>query len=244
VGQDNGVRPSENPGRPHLETNNGFVPIVPTKPACASSSPQAFKYVPPWKGFQRAPFPAPAATYAVPWTGQVPYGNCHNRLPLSHSIADGKYTLIGGQHIAKAVVEWRVADQSPHKGVPLPKLPQWMREVNAQVLKRGTPPEVCAAAAGRHQRQQMRTTASSTSQHCRHFCVRLKGVDVDTGLKLDVVVKILMDSGIPLENLLGKQKRKKAPTKTPTKKGKEPANAKDAVVQRDDSNDPITKKEV
>ena len=43
------------------------------------------------------------------------------------------------------------------------KLPAWMREVNAQVLKVGTPADVCAAAARRHQRQQMRTTASSTS---------------------------------------------------------------------------------
>ena len=117
-----------------------------------------------------------------------------------------------------------------------------MREVNAQVLKRHTPVEICAAAAGRHQRQQMRTTASSTSQWCRHFCVRLKGVNVDAGLKLDVVVKILLDSGMPMENLVGKEKKKKASQKK--EKDAAQGEKKTAVAQKDDKADPITKEQV
>ena len=119
------------------------------------------------------------------------------------------------------------------------RLPQWMREVNAQVLKPRTPVEVCAAAAGRHQRQQIQTTASSTSQHCRPFCIRLKGVDVDAGLKLDVVLKILMDSGMPMENLVGKEKKKKASQKK--EKDAAQGEKKTAVAQKDDKPAPITK---
>ena len=65
---------------------------------------------------------------------------------------------------------------------------------------------------------------------------------MDAGLKLDVVVKILMDSGMPLENLVGKEKKKKAGHKKEKDAAK--GEKKTAVAQKDDKGDPITKEQV
>ena len=106
---------------------------------------------------------------------------------------------------------------SKYEGLPKNSLPDWLQYVSATVLKAGTPTSVCTAAAGRHQRMQESSTPSTMSQWCQYFCITLKGKKekFDDGIPMDMLVKLLFDSGIPLSKLLpqaGSKKPKKGHT--------------------------------
>ena len=91
-----------------------------------------------------------------------------------------------------------------------------MRVVSATVLKSNTPIAVCTAAAGRHQRSQESATASTMSQWCQYFCISLNKLKTtfESVVEMDVLIKLLFDSGIPLKKLLpdARKKTKKAKT--------------------------------
>ena len=126
-------------------------------------------------------------TSPVPFTGWESTRNVSNCCNRSYPLSYGVFTLIGGQHVGKAVQMWPEEPTCRWNGTPRSRLPPWLREVTAQVLENGTPPDVCAAAASRHQRQHMRTTTSTTSQWCRHFCTRLAHIKVTDGINFLVL---------------------------------------------------------
>ena len=64
---------------------------------------------------------------------------------------------------------------------------------------------------------QESSTPSTMSQWCQYFCITLKGKKekFDDGIPMDMLVKLLFDSGIPLSKLLpqaGSKKPKKGHT--------------------------------
>ena len=142
--------------------------------------------------------------------------NCRPRLPapcfhVLLSLTDGTYIVIGGQHFSKACLKYRTYEGSPYADLPLPNLPAWMRFVSATVLKSNTPIAVCTAAAGRHQRSQESATPPTMSQWCQYFCISLAKLKTtfEKGVAIDVVMKLLFESGIPLTKLLPQGVRKK-----------------------------------
>ena len=147
--------------------------------------------------------------------------NCRQRLPapcfvVLLSLTDGTHIIIGGQHFSKACIEYRTFKGSPYVDQPLQNLPDWMRYVSATILRSTTPLSVCTSAAGRHQRSQESATPSTISVWAQYFCITLNKLQetFEHGIYLDVLIKILFDSGIPMNKLLPEGGRKK------TKKGK------------------------
>ena len=114
--------------------------------------------------------------------------------------------------------EWPQVSGCKYEGLPENSLPDWLQYVSATVLKAGTPTSVCTAAAGRHQRMQESSTPSTMSQWCQYFCITLKSKNKATfedGIPMDMLIKLLFDSGIPLSKLLlpaGSKKPKKGNT--------------------------------
>ena len=86
-------------------------------------------------------------------------------LPLFvlHSLTDGAFIIVGGQHFSKACKEYRMAPRSPYVNEPLVNLRDWMRYVSATILRTNTRVQVCASATGRHQRSQENSNPSTTS---------------------------------------------------------------------------------
>ena len=108
---------------------------------------------------------------------------------------------------------------SEFENLPEQNLPRWLQYVSATVLKVNTPTSVCTAAAGRHQRMQESSIPSTMSQWCQYFCITLKAKNKTTfekGIPMDMLIKLLFDSGIPLTKLLPQAPSKKL------KKGKAP----------------------
>ena len=105
-----------------------------------------------------------------------------------------------------------------YAGLPESSLPDWLQYVSATVLKVQTPTSVCTAAAGRHQRMQESSIPSTMSQWCQYFCIALvkHKTTFERGIPMDVLIKLLFDSGIPLTKLLPQAPSKKV------KKGKAP----------------------
>ena len=133
------------------------------------------------------------------------------------SLTDGTYIVIGGQHFSKACLKYPTYKGSPYADLPLPNLPAWMRFVSATVLKSNTPIPVCTAAAGRHQRSQESASPSTMSVWAQYFCITLRKLKetFENGIDMDVLIRILFDSGIPMKKLLpegGRKKTKKAKT--------------------------------
>ena len=108
-------------------------------------------------------------------------------------------------------MKYRSFPGGPYADLPLQNLPPWMRHVSATVLKSNTPTAVCTAAAGRHQRSQESATPSTMSQWCQYFCILLAKLKTsfESGVAMDVLIKLLFDSGIPLQKLLPQGVRKK-----------------------------------
>ena len=114
---------------------------------------------------------------------------------------------------------------SPYLDEPLRSLPKWMRSVYATILRRDTPVQVCTSAAGRHQRSQENSNPSTTATWAQYFCTTLGKMNEDfvNGVDMDILIKVLFDSGIPMEKLLadtgrikrGKKGKKSATEETP-----------------------------
>ena len=120
-----------------------------------------------------------------------------------------------------------MAPGSPYLDEPLVNLPNWMRSIYATVLRSDTPVQVCTSAAGRHQRSQENLNPSTTSTQAQYFCSTLTKMNEDfvNGVDIDILIKILFDSGIPMDKLLldtGRRKR--------AKKGKKAVTVETAVV--------------
>ena len=101
--------------------------------------------------------------------------------------------------------QWPQVSGSKYEGLPEKSLPDWLQYVSATVLKVQTPTSVCTAAAGRHQRMQESSIPSTMSQWCQYFCITLKAKNKTTfekGIPMDMLIKLLFDSGIPLTKLL------------------------------------------
>ena len=115
--------------------------------------------------------------------------------------------------------KWPQVSGSKYEGLPEKSLPDWLQYVSATVLKVQTPTSVCTAAAGRHQRMQESSIPSTMSQWCQYFCITLKAKNKATfekGIPMDMLIKLMFDSGIPLTKLLPQAPSKKL------KKGKAP----------------------
>ena len=126
-----------------------------------------------------------------------------------------------------------------YAGLPERSLPDWLQYVSATVLKAGTPTSVCTAAAGRHQRMQESSTPSTMSQWCQYFCITLKSkpkAKFEDGIPMDMLIKLLFDSGIPLTKLLPQAASKKL------KKGKAPETP--AIPIREKTAQNLTEDEV
>ena len=84
--------------------------------------------------------------------------------------------------------------------------------VSATILRMGTPVHVCTSAARRHQRSQESASPSTMSVGVQYFCITLNKLKetFENGIDLDVLIKILFDSGIPMTKLLPEGGRKKA----------------------------------
>ena len=109
----------------------------------------------------------------------------------------------------------------PYENLPEQNLPRWMQFVSATVLKVNTPTAVCTAAAGRHQRMQESAIPSTMSQWCHYLRISLAKhkTTFENGVSMDVLIKLLFDSGIPLTKLLpqapSKNKKKCKAPETP-----------------------------
>ena len=139
--------------------------------------------------------------------------NCRQRLPapcfvVLLSLTDGTHIIIGGQHFSKACIEYRTFKGSPFVDQPLQNLPDWMRYVSATILRSLTP---------LHQRSQESASPSTMSFRAQYFCITLRKLKetFENGIDMDVLIRILFDSGIPMKKLLpegGRKKTKKANT--------------------------------
>ena len=113
-------------------------------------------------------------------------------------------------------MKYRTFPGSPYADQLVPNLPTWMRFVSATVLKSNTPLSVCTSAAGRHQRSQESATPSTMSVWCQYFCISLKNLKVtfENGVEMDVLIKVLFDSRIPMKKLLPDVRKKPKKGKT------------------------------
>ena len=126
-----------------------------------------------------------------------------------------------------------------YAGMPESSLHEWLRYVSATVLKAVTPTSVCTAAAGRHQRMQESSTPSTMSQWCQYFCITPKSKPkskFEDGIPMDMLIKLLFDSGIPLSKLLPQTTSRKL------KKGNTPE--KPAIPIREKTAQNLTDEEV
>ena len=70
---------------------------------------------------------------------------------------------------------------------------------------------MCTAAAGRHKRGEQNSNPATTCAWAHYVCITLNKTEEDfsSGVEMEVLIKVLFDSGIPLEKLLPETGRKR-----------------------------------
>ena len=88
--------------------------------------------------------------------------------------------------------------------------------MSVTILRSATPLHVCTSAAGRHQRSQESATPSTMSVWCQYFCISLNKLKTtfESGVEMDVLIKLLFDSPIPLKKLIPDARKKTNKAKT------------------------------
>ena len=96
-----------------------------------------------------------------------------------------------------------------------------MWSISATILRRDTLLSVFPSVAGRHQRGRQNSNPATTSTWAQYFCITLGRTNEDfaSGVEPDTLIKVLFDSGIPLEKLLPETTRKRGGKDKTAKEG-------------------------